>query len=593
MIELVNVTKKYNTTILDNISLKFYPNNIYLLKGISGSGKTTLLNIIGGIDCEYDGNYYYKNQNIKNLKATEKEQFFSQIGYIFQNSLLISHLNVLDNLLFIKNDKKSIIELSKKFNVYKLLDKMPNQLSGGERQRVAIIRVLLLNPKIIIADEPTASLDRKNALEIVKYMNMLKEDGRIVIITSHSNVFDAISDVEIGIEYGTVTILKNEPHVKEEKESMNILKKRTSNLKMDLKYAVSRWSKSGKYFSIIFIVIIFLIILGAISLKINFKSEYTKYMSGKYPFDTIYISRDTYNQLEQQKINIKLYENYSFFNDNIEYLPLLPQTETVLGKKNYIDYGYFPTNNSEVLVNQEFINEALKKKFVEIGEKILINNTEFKIAGVITQQQSYLTEIYDSNCYYNITNKAQVFVPYDILKNFFAEKNMATDLVMVTINDFEYGGELYNKIKDDGEYIFWEQKVNNIYYSVDVFLNIFFVSLTAILIIIFILIINQILLDLFYRKNEIGYLQLFGVNKKRLKHIFMIEYSLKYIFALIMVVFLYYFICLIISNILSFNLLISLKYLLIFLVSTLAYCYLMLCIPLNIYLKNSIKKLIY
>lgn len=156
MIELKNITKKYDRKVLDNVNLKLDYGKIYILKGISGSGKTTLLNIIGGIDNNYEGTYTLDNENIKKLK--NKNQFRKKIGYVFQQSLLISHLSIKDNLLLIKNDYKLVEELSKMFGLQSLLYKMPSELSIGERERVSIIRAIISNPKIIIADEPTGAL---------------------------------------------------------------------------------------------------------------------------------------------------------------------------------------------------------------------------------------------------------------------------------------------------------------------------------------------------------------------------------------------------------------------------------------------------
>ena len=208
MIELKNITKKYDRKVLDNVNLKLDYGKIYILKGISGSGKTTLLNIIGGIDNNYEGTYTLDNENIKKLK--NKNQFRKKIGYVFQQSLLISHLSIKDNLLLIKNDYKLVEELSKMFGLQSLLYKMPSELSIGERERVSIIRAIISNPKIIIADEPTASLDKTKASKIVDYFKQIKTKNRIIIISTHSNIFDCVADEIINIKYGKVEEIKQE-----------------------------------------------------------------------------------------------------------------------------------------------------------------------------------------------------------------------------------------------------------------------------------------------------------------------------------------------------------------------------------------------
>lgn len=226
MIEIKNINKSYDRPILKNINLKFYENNIYLLKGISGCGKTSLLNIIGGIDDDYSGQYFSDGVSITDQNKKNRNKFFTKIGYVFQESLLVSNLSIYENLELIKNDKEKIYELSKKFKVSKLLDKMPSELSGGERQRVSIIRALLLDPDIIIADEPTASLDRKNALELCELLNLLHEENKIIIISTHDNIFDNISDCIITIDYGVTSIVKDNVAKKIQKKNILLVIKK-------------------------------------------------------------------------------------------------------------------------------------------------------------------------------------------------------------------------------------------------------------------------------------------------------------------------------------------------------------------------------
>ena len=592
--ELIKVCKFYDRPVLKDVSIKFLSNNIYLLKGISGSGKTTLLNIIGGIDKDFEGQYFYNNKDIKSNNEKENKIFASKVGYIFQKSLLISHFNILDNLLFIRNDKSKIFELAERFNISKLLKKFPKELSGGERQRIAIVRVLLLDPKIIIADEPTASLGYNDAIEFVKYLKMLSNDNRIIIIASHSDIFDSIANCIINIDYGKLKVVINNQFKPLDNNQKNEIKKKiTKNqLLMDFKYSINKCLKGFHFLSILFLIVVFFLILSAISLKQNFKFEYGNYLKREYPFNTIYISTETYGTLKGN-IKLKKYDNYSFKKGNIEYLPLLPKRETILGKSKYIKKGRFPENKFEVLVNNEYIETIFNKKDIQLGKIIVIEKIEFKIVGIISANETYLNDIYNSNYYYNLTYNPQVFIPYEIIKKINNNSPIKSEMVMVTFEDLYSNEKLYNSIITEDNQNCWSDKLNNFSYSLDVFLDIFFVSIGFISLVLFIFIANQILLNLFYRRNEIGYLQLFGITKRRLKRILLIEYSLKYILSLFLAIVLYFMGIELIKKYLLFDFMISKKCLLLIILIILIYCYFVIFIPLKIFLRKSIKSLIH
>lgn len=149
-IVLENIEKSYDRPVLKSINYSFETGKIYVIKGVSGCGKTTLFNIIGGLEKDYSGKVS------KILNADEKDSSAEIIGYIFQYSLLLSNITIKDNLLLIKNDEGLINNLCESVGIAHLLEKFPEHLSGGERQRVAIVRALLLEPQILLADEPTA-----------------------------------------------------------------------------------------------------------------------------------------------------------------------------------------------------------------------------------------------------------------------------------------------------------------------------------------------------------------------------------------------------------------------------------------------------
>lgn len=182
---------------LKNINLSLYDSDIAALVGPSGSGKSTLLNIIGTLDSPDNGNVYingneinYKDENCKiNLRK-------STIGFIFQSFNLIPTLSAMENVelaLYTSN----VNELDRKKETIKILDLVglkdrihhyPSQLSGGQQQRVAIARALVHKPKLVLADEPTANLDRKTASSIVGIVSELREElGVSFLISTHDD----------------------------------------------------------------------------------------------------------------------------------------------------------------------------------------------------------------------------------------------------------------------------------------------------------------------------------------------------------------------------------------------------------------------
>ena len=593
MIELVNINKWYNHQILKNINIKLEENNIYVLKGISGCGKTTLLNIISGIDLEYTGKYLFNNEDLSQLSKKEKRKIFSNVAYIFQNSLLIKDLTIYENLLLIKNNKQYINELSIKFHIQQLLNKFPNQLSGGERQKVSIIRALLIEPKIIIADEPTASLDKKSALEFCKMINLIRNENKIVIIATHDNIFDDVANIIFNINYGTISVTKSNANksVNQEKKHSIMNIHDNGHLKFDFIYILKKFTRTYKKNTIVSLTIIILNILLCLALKINFNGLYLKYISNNYPINTVIISEKIYNAIKNES-NIVLYNNYNFSENGIHYLTLLPKESSLLNNKMYIYDGTFPNNDSEVLVNYQYFAKFYNYNKLKGNEIVKIMGKNYKIVGIITDNELLLEDIYSTNSYYSKNNEPQVFIPYDSIMKI--STCVPSKSVMVKIDDLYDNKKLYSKIEnyDLSFYNVWDKKISDNIENFNLFSNLFFIILIVIFIISFIFIINQNILSFYYKKRELGYLQLFGINKTRVKKLFLLEYIFKYIISLILAVLSYYIIVILIYIAFNINLFIQLSYLLLTLGIIIIYCYMIIIIPLNIYISKSIKNLI-
>lgn len=192
MIKLNNVSKAFGERqLFSNINLEVVRGEFLGIKGESGTGKSTLLNIIGLLeDCEGEVIIGGKVINRKDTK-TVRNLLRSEIGYLFQNFALVDDLTVYENLKIVmdgiskKRSRALILQELKKVGLGDILDKKVFQLSGGEQQRVAIVRLILHKSEIVLADEPTGSLDKKNAKTIMDMLKELHNQGKTIIMVSH------------------------------------------------------------------------------------------------------------------------------------------------------------------------------------------------------------------------------------------------------------------------------------------------------------------------------------------------------------------------------------------------------------------------
>ncbi|MFO3688012.1 ABC transporter ATP-binding protein [Staphylococcus felis] len=197
IIECTNLKKIYQNgetenKVLNNINLIVEQGDFISIMGTSGVGKSTLINILGLIDSDFEGAYRFNHAAVKEMNDDELSEYRNNyIGFIFQNFNLIDEYNVKENILlpFLYTSRKSsankINELAKKMNIFDKLSEYPPNLSGGQKQRVAIMRALINQPQVIIADEPTGSLDEETRDEILDILVQLNKEGKTIILVTH------------------------------------------------------------------------------------------------------------------------------------------------------------------------------------------------------------------------------------------------------------------------------------------------------------------------------------------------------------------------------------------------------------------------
>ena len=198
---------------VDDLSLKIKESAFIIIKGPSGAGKTTLLNLIGGLDTPNKGVIYSSGVKITNLQEESLATFrLINTGFIFQNYNLISTLTAEENVMFpmklagmrLKEQREKALNLLKKVGLGERREHLPFQLSAGEQQRVAIARALANDPPVIIADEPTANLDKKTSLFIRDLFNDMKQERKTIIIATHDDYLIELADRVLTFEEGKI-----------------------------------------------------------------------------------------------------------------------------------------------------------------------------------------------------------------------------------------------------------------------------------------------------------------------------------------------------------------------------------------------------
>jgi len=223
IIKLSKITKKFHTSektivVLNNVNLKINKGELVSLTGPSGSGKSTLLHIIALLDKPSSGEVFFNKRSFSKSNDSEKDTVRKKrISIIYQQNNLLNDFTALENVIIPlinngiswKDSKSKAIKFLNLVNLSKRLNHFPTELSGGEQQRVAVARALITEPDLILADEPTGSLDRKTANEIFSIFLKMKSKNRAILYATHNRELSNRADYKLNILDGNITI-KNE-----------------------------------------------------------------------------------------------------------------------------------------------------------------------------------------------------------------------------------------------------------------------------------------------------------------------------------------------------------------------------------------------
>ena len=218
IVKLTRISKKYvtankNIVVLKNVNLKIHKGELISLTGPSGSGKSTLLHIIALLDQPTSGEVFFKKRSFSKSNDNEKDLVRKKgISIIYQQNNLLSDFTALENVLIPlvnngyswKESKKKATKVLSLVNLSKRLNHFPSELSGGEQQRVAVARALITEPDLILADEPTGSLDRKTSKEIFSLFLKIKSKNRAILYATHNRELSNMADYKLNILDGNI-----------------------------------------------------------------------------------------------------------------------------------------------------------------------------------------------------------------------------------------------------------------------------------------------------------------------------------------------------------------------------------------------------
>jgi ABC-type lipoprotein export system ATPase subunit len=446
MLQLKNISKKFNKQIvLDSVNYNFSHAGLYYLLGESGSGKTTLINIIASIEKQDSGEVIYNglslNKASSNIVASYRH---SIIGMIFQNFNLVPYFSVNENFKLVngRNQKRyqKFKDLLTRLGVEKLIDNYPHQISGGEQQRVALSRTLAFNHKIIIADEPTGSLDSSNAAIVMNELVRVSKEKLVIVITHDIELTNKYKGTIIKIQKGII----NGKEAKSNYFEVNNLVTKNIDLVVIIKNAL----KSIKLRKLNYILLVAVVTLILSSLLIvlsafNGFRSYSQHLSSTridsnyfnvYKYvnqESVYFKIDELN-LDQSNLELSIdYENLA--NNYFKQLFSLPDND-------FYEVKIINGLGSSVYVNSLF-DDLYDSSVIKLDGYILVpykESSKFSYERIKIEKEVIIENVIKET---NIYNVAKVYLSFDHFISLFEEVKLpliASKINLDTLNFSEY-----------------------------------------------------------------------------------------------------------------------------------------------------------
>lgn len=576
LLELRKINKYYRLKdndkfhVLNDINLSFNAGELVSIIGESGSGKSTLMNLIGGLDSDFSGELLVNEKDIKKLRRKELDKYRkNEVGFIFQSFNLIGHLSVLDNVTIAmtlsnvrkKERLKRAKEILRDLGLENHINKKPSQLSGGQKQRVAIARALINNPKIIIADEPTGSLDSKTTIQVLEIMKDIAKKGKLVIMVTHSErVASAssriikISDGEI-IDDNKVIELDNEVNI----EKQDNIRKQKQNLSLissaklalvNMKEKLPRNILVSVGGSIGIMSIILMLSLGngvksyfnktmnnyvnPLVIEVNMPSEEDENINldvttvqkpdvnSTKPFEESDIDTlskiENVSSVERGYSIISLGANSLVYNNKTNNLMNVSTISSNITESN-VETGTLP-KAGEVLINKA-LSDNLGKDIIgqKVNLRILANqkilNRDFIVSGVYTTTSGDLT-----------ANMKSAFLNYSDLEKLYSDNGykLKPNVVYVNTTNSKYTPQIKQKVNELGYSQSSQEQMASMFNQMIDILTYVLSGIAAIsLIVSAIMIIVVMYISVVERTKEIGIIKAIGARAKDIRRIFVSE----------------------------------------------------------------------
>lgn len=576
LLELRKINKYYRLKdndkfhVLNDINLSFNAGELVSIIGESGSGKSTLMNLIGGLDSDFSGELLVNEKDIKKLRRKELDKYRkNEVGFIFQSFNLIGHLSVLDNVTIAmtlsnvrkKERLKRAKEILRDLGLENHINKKPSQLSGGQKQRVAIARALINNPKIIIADEPTGSLDSKTTIQVLEIMKDISRKGKLVIMVTHSErVASAssriikISDGEI-IDDNKVIELDNEVNIEKQdnigKQKQNLSLISSAKLALvNMKEKLPRNILVSVGGSIGIMSIILMLSLGngvksyfnktmnnyvnPLVIEVNMPSEENEDINldvttvqkpdvnSTKPFEESDIDTlskiENVSSVERGYSIISLGANSLVYNNKTNNLMNVSTISSNITASN-VETGTLP-KDGEVLINKA-LSDNLGKDIIgqKVNLRILANqkilNRDFIVSGVYTTTSGDLT-----------ANMKSAFLNYADLEKLYSDDGykLKPNVVYVNTTNSKYTPQIKQKVNELGYSQSSQEQMASMFNQMIDILTYVLSGIAAIsLIVSAIMIIVVMYISVVERTKEIGIIKAIGARAKDIRRIFVSE----------------------------------------------------------------------
>lgn len=554
LLKLENIKKEYKISksnkqiILNDINLELSSGEFVCIYGESGSGKSTLMNIIGGLDNNYDGKVKINDVSIKELDLDNYRR--DKIGFVFQNFNLIPYLTVFENVMLMldmvklkeKEKIKKTKEALRKVGLIKHSHKKPNELSGGMKQRVALARAIINEPDIILADEPTGALDKKNANKVLNILKNLSLEGKLVIVVTHSNNVKKFANKIITLDGGKIIKFDNISDNKLDKKSSEFLK-RGLNSSICIKLGINNIFKNLKRNILIIIASSIGVIGILISLYVG--SGVKKYINDEIKnnidplsfnitekgknelYDIKYYSESEISKIKKIKHVKNIVKNVSYSSayiiyKNKKYDLVSLSSYTNMNEKN-IKKGNILKDND--IVFSEYLENNIDGNVIDNYVSLYLLDTSNLEPKMISDDLN-VSGIYKNGKIDLLNNSNYAYVKYETLEKIYNDYDMKLKPTELKIeidnkNNIEY---VKKEIKKLGyELSNMQDYTNTIFNYLDIATFIISSFSFISLIVSIIMIITIFNINVLERTKEIGIFRAIGFRKKDIKRIFKTE----------------------------------------------------------------------